>query len=145
MDLINNDRSTGYTILVDFGKGLSERRFWVYSHKDKRIIISSICSHGSGSGMTEFPTSFSNVDGSHKSSLGLFRIAERYNGYYGISFRLDGLAESNSNARKRAIVIHSAKKMKTSWSWGCFSIPQISMDSLNKMDLTGSYLISYYK
>lgn len=42
------------------------------------------------------------------SSLGIYRCAETYEGKHGYSMRLDGLEPTNSLARERAIVIHSA-------------------------------------
>ena len=42
------------------------------------------------------------------SSEGAFKTAEFYTGKHGRSMRLDGLDPGNSNARDRAIVIHSA-------------------------------------
>ena len=145
MDLLDGSRKSGYTILVDFGRSMDSARFWVYSHEAKKIIMSSKCSHGSGSGKSSYATSFSNNFNSHKSSLGRFRISEKYCGRYGQSFRLDGLSSSNSNARARSIVIHSGDSMKTKWSWGCFSLPGENMKKLIKLDLFGSDLISYYK
>jgi hypothetical protein len=49
------------------------------------------------------------VDGSHATSLGLFRTAETYMGGNGYSLRLDGLDPGfNDHARSRAIVMHGA-------------------------------------
>jgi len=145
MDLIDYSSKSEYTILVDFSRDIDSNRFWVYSHEAKKIIMSSKCSHGSGSGKSSYATSFSNNFNSHKSSLGRFRVSEKYCGRYGQSFRLDGLSSSNSNARARSIVIHSGDSMKTKWSWGCFSLPGENMKKLIKLNLSGSNLISYYK
>ena len=52
---------------------------------------------------------FSNRDGSHQTSLGLYRTAETYVGGNGYSLRMDGLDPGfNDNARARAIVMHGA-------------------------------------
>ena len=49
---------------------------------------------------------FSNEEGSHLTSLGRALVAERYEGRYGVAYRLDGLEESNSNLRPRCVVLH---------------------------------------
>lgn len=69
-----------------------------------------------------------------KSSLGVYRTAETYQGKHGYSLRLDGLSPGqNSNARKRAIVVHGAdyasprhlrKYDKLGRSWGCPALPK---------------------
>ena len=53
-------------------------------------------------------------------------ISEKYKGQFGLSYRLDGLDETNSNARKRAIVLHRLdcvpdieQKNEICLSWGC--------------------------
>ncbi len=75
-------------------------------------VTQYLCSHGIGSeGPTDdgFANVFSNVPGSKASSLGIYRCAETYhsskNGY---SMKLDGLEDTNSNARSRYIVMHGA-------------------------------------
>ncbi len=40
------------------------------------------------------------------SSLGKYKIGEKYRGQYGKSYKLYGLENTNSNAYKRAIVLH---------------------------------------
>lgn len=71
---------------------------------------------------------------SRQSSLGVYRTAETYQGKHGYSLRLDGLSPGkNSNARKRAIVVHGAdyasprhllKFDKLGRSWGCPALPR---------------------
>lgn len=71
---------------------------------------------------------------SRQSSLGVYRTAETYQGKHGYSLRLDGLSPGkNSNARKRAIVVHGAdyasprhlqKYDKLGRSWGCPALPR---------------------
>ena len=70
-------------------------------------------------------------------------ITYSYVGNYGKSWALKGLDNTNSNAEKRKIIIHSSKKMRTKWSWGCFSIPQPMMERLNALNLSNCHLIAY--
>jgi hypothetical protein len=62
--------------------------------------------HGKNSGEL-VPRQFSNTPESNMSSLGLFRVGERYYGDHGLALRLDGLDSlKNNNAAKRDIVLH---------------------------------------
>jgi hypothetical protein len=118
--------------------------------KEKRLIIlhlptgqteSFYVAHGKGSdpnwnGLAQY---FSNVEGSQKTSTGFYRTAEQYQGKYGLSLRLDGLSQSNSNARERAIVLHGAIYVSQSYiqkygklgrTWGC---PGVDMQDRNRI------------
>jgi len=64
--------------------------------------------HGKNSGEL-YARRFSDVPESNMSSLGLFRVGERYLGDHGLALRLDGLDSlRNGNAAKRDIVLHKA-------------------------------------
>ena len=78
--------------------------------------------HGIGSGST-YAMKFSDVEGSKMSSIGAFISTDTYYGQWGYSLKLKGLDKQNQHAEERTIVFHSEKKMKTKWSWGCFSVP----------------------
>ncbi|HBH45459.1 MAG TPA: hypothetical protein DDY28_13725, partial [Hyphomonas atlantica] len=66
--------------------------------------------HGRGSDADHdgYLDTFSDTPGSGASPQGAFLTAEEYHGRHGRSLRLDGLDETNANARRRAIVIHAA-------------------------------------
>lgn len=103
--------STGHKsilTLIDFTKPSTDKRFFVLDLKQKKVLFSSYVSHGRNSG-ENFATSFSNQDGSYKSSLGFFVTENTYQGKNGYSLVLDGLEEKiNDRAKQRAIVIHGA-------------------------------------
>jgi hypothetical protein len=52
---------------------------------------------------------FDNRDDSHCSSLGKFKVGKRDYSSWGIKVKywLDGLEDTNSNARSRVVVLHS--------------------------------------
>jgi hypothetical protein len=80
----------------------------VFDLAGDRLLQEEYVAHGQGSG-DNFAHRFSNRDGSHQSSLGLYRTAETYVGDNGYSLRMDGLDPGfNDNARSRAIVMHGA-------------------------------------
>lgn len=118
--------------LIDFSKASTRERLWVIDMAAGKVLFSSHVAHGQGSG-GNYATSFSNVSGSHKSSLGVYLTGATYNGGNGYSLLLDGLEKGvNDNARSRAIVVHGAAYADPSViastgrlgrSWGCPALP----------------------
>jgi hypothetical protein len=94
--------------VIDYSRPSTEKRLWVFDMAHDRVLFNEHVAHGSGTG-DNLARRFSNEDGSHATSLGLFRTAETYQGGNGYSLRLDGLdAGFNDHARSRAIVMHGA-------------------------------------
>lgn len=62
--------------------------------------------HGQGSDVDNYARKFSNILNSGMSSLGFIRTAEVYDGDFRRSLRLDGLSDTNSEIRDRAVVFH---------------------------------------
>lgn len=114
IDLRNDrypDSRPRYWAVVDFTLHSGKRRLFVLDVVANEVN-SYLCAHGIGSeGPTNdgFASVFKNEPGSNATSLGIYRCAETYhsskNGY---SMKLDGLEDSNSNARSRYIVMHGA-------------------------------------
>ncbi|WP_299179799.1 murein L,D-transpeptidase catalytic domain-containing protein [uncultured Chryseobacterium sp.] len=95
-------------VFINFKIHSGKYRYFVYDLKNNKILQKAIVSHGSGSVIANSDKlTFSNIEGSYQSSLGKYEIRENYVGQFGKSYRLNGLDSSNSNARKRAIVLHS--------------------------------------
>ena len=95
-------------IFINFRIPSNRFRFFIYDLKNNKILEKAIVSHGSGSvikGSKELK--FSNIENSYQSSLGKYVIMNSYVGTFGKSYRLKGLDKTNSNALKRAIVLHS--------------------------------------
>ena len=103
---IQNDLSTEYCFLVDMSLPSGRNRFFIYDLKKNSIINSGLVSHGSCNETFLARPRFSNENKSGCSSLGKYKVGEFYKGKYGKSFRLYGLDDCNSNAYKRAVVIH---------------------------------------
>jgi len=103
---IQNDLSTEYCFLVDMSLPSGRNRFFIYDLKKNYIVYSGLVSHGSCNETFLARPKFSNESKSGCSSLGKFKVGEFYTGKYGKSFRLYGLDNCNSNAYKRAVVIH---------------------------------------
>jgi len=94
--------------VIDYARPSTEPRLWVFDLEGPSLLFVEHVAHGRGSG-ENLAQQFSNRDGSHQSSLGLFRTGETYEGGNGYSLRLDGLEPGlNDRARERAIVMHGA-------------------------------------
>jgi hypothetical protein len=103
---IENGYSTQYCFLVDMSIPSGKKRFFVYDLETNSVVYSGLCAHGSCNTQFLDRARFSNATNCGCSSLGKYKVGEFYRGKYGKSFRLYGLDNSNSNAYKRAIVIH---------------------------------------
>ena len=105
-------------------------------------IFTSPVSHGSGSEMSHVRSAyarFSNEDGSHLSSLGRAVVAERYEGRYGVAYRLDGLDATNTNLRSRYVVLHGWEYTTSYPIWpratvGSFGCPVLSRRMMARVD-----------
>lgn len=119
--------------VIDFSLPSSVERLWIFDLQSGELVLNELVAHGRNSGNLE-STVFSNIEGSHQSSIGLFRAGESYRGKHGYSLRLDGLEPGvNDLARQRAIVIHGADYVNETWvkdygrigrSHGCPAVDQ---------------------
>lgn len=142
-----------YIAEIDYSLNSRTHRLFIYDTKLKKLETHKV-SHGNG-GKNGSPHNgmcreVSNVSGSNMSCLGLFKCAETYNGGNGYSLRIDGLNATNSNARKRLIVIHGSDYVKDSSSsisgrsFGCPAVDYAHYkDIINKLK-EGSPLLSHY-
>ena len=105
----NQIRNKNYITVVDMTKHSATKRMFVVDMKTGKVSR-YLASHGKGSDAnhTGYATKFSNTSGSNMTFYGMYVTGEEYQGKYGRSMRMDGLEASNSNARARAIVMHSA-------------------------------------
>ena len=135
-------RLNGYNsrvgLLMDLSRHSGLRRVVVWDFERAKVLWKFPASHGSGSPHSHVRSAYavySNADGSHLSSLGKALVAERYEGRYGVAYRLDGLDESNSALRQRCVVLHGWQyttsfpiyPLPTIGSWGCPVLSQRAM------------------
>jgi hypothetical protein len=118
----------GYITIVDFKPRSDAYRFYLVSMADGSVERYHT-THGQGSDADRdgYAESFGNVEGSGKSSLGFVRTAEVYEGTYHRAVRLDGLSDTNSNIRDRAVVFHGwdgvhEANVIQGLSWGCITL-----------------------
>lgn len=127
------NRKRDILTLIDFSRPSTEKRLWVFDMKQRKVLFTSVVSHGKNSG-ANYATSFSNEYGSYKSSLGFYLTESTYQGKNGYSLILNGLEKGiNDRARERAIVMHGApyadpsvvsKGGRLGRSFGCPAVPQ---------------------
>lgn len=133
-------------ILIDLGMHSGYKRFFVYDFKKQKISKSYMVSHGCGDNQWGRTSSkenaqVSNQFDSHCSSLGKYVILDRGVSQWGIkvNYVLQGKDKTNSNARSRAIVLHSWEAVSenevypqgTPEGWGC---PAVSNESMKEID-----------
>ncbi len=138
--------NTDFCILIDMSLHSGVNRFMVWDFKEATILHSFLVSHGCcdkpwGRGHSKENPIFSNVSGSHCSSLGKYKIGERGYSNWGvhIKYLLHGLDSTNNNALSRYIVFHSWDAIAdkevypqgTPEGWGC---PAISNNSFKIID-----------
>ncbi|MEG2332805.1 MAG: murein L,D-transpeptidase catalytic domain family protein [Bacteroides sp.] len=137
--------------LIDFTKPSTEKRLFVFDMEKKAMIFSSVVSHGRNSG-ANYATSFSNENGSYKSSLGFYLTENTYQGKNGYSLVLNGLEQGiNDHAKERAIVMHGAAYANPSTiasgrlgrSLGCPALPQALAKPVIDTIKKGSVLFIY--
>lgn len=93
--------------LVDMRIKSGKNRFFVYDLVNNKILDQGLVAHGSGSETSvRGELKFSNEPNSNCTALGRYSIEKCYKGIFGKAYRLNGLDETNSNALKRAIVLH---------------------------------------
>ena len=123
--------------MTDYSLPSNERRQWIVDLRTSEVLWNLYVAHGEKTSKGTDPNisaAFSNINGSHQSSLGMMRSAETYTGDYGYSYRLDGLeAGYNDLVRPRDIVVHPwfgstpayvAKNHIAAPTWGCPAIDQ---------------------
>lgn len=145
-ELLRYCRANGYNthiaLFVDLSRHSGLNRFVVWSFDDERAVIVAPVSHGSGSLKRHCRSCYaqvSNEDGSHLSSVGRALISERYEGSYGVAYRLDGLDASNSNLRSRCVVLHGWEHTSSYPIWplatvGSFGCPVLSQRVMARVD-----------
>ncbi|MEO8159986.1 MAG: murein L,D-transpeptidase catalytic domain family protein [Arenimonas sp.] len=139
--------------VIDYSLASTTPRLWVFDLASNKLLFHELVAHGQGTG-DNLAHSFSNKDGSHQSSLGLFRTADTYTGHNGYSLRMQGLEPgTNDAALARAIVMHGApyvnvqmaqKQGRLGRSWGCPALrPEVARQVIDSLK-NGQMLFAYY-
>ena len=129
---IFDNSNNNLLVMVDYTKPSTEERLFIIDLRKKQLLISSLVTHGRGTGDL-YATKFSNKNNSYSTSSGFYLTGNIYNGKHGESLELYGLEKGkNDNAIKRTIVMHSAyyankafaeKYGRLGRSKGCLALP----------------------
>lgn len=140
--------NTSFCLLADLSMHSGTKRLFVWDFERDTIARAFLVAHGCGSSAWSLDFSrkepvFSNVDGSHCSSLGRYQIGERGYSQWGIhvKYLLHGIDKTNSNALKRYIVLHSWDAMTdeeifpsgSAESWGCPAVSNNAMETIDSI------------
>ena len=95
--------------IADYSQSSNNKRLYVIDLKNMKLLFNTYVAHGRKTG-EEFAKTFSNVEGSLKSSLGFYVTEHPIMGSHtGFSLLINGVEKGiNDNAVKRAIIIHAA-------------------------------------
>jgi len=95
--------------IADYSQSSNKKRLYVIDLKNKKLLFNTYVAHGRNTG-GEYANSFSNVEGSLKSSLGFYITEHPIMGSHtGYALMIAGIEKGiNDNASKRAIIIHAA-------------------------------------
>jgi hypothetical protein len=139
-----------YLGVINYKERSTLPRFYVIDMKTG-AVEKMLVAHGEGSDPkdTGYASIFSNRDNSHMSSLGAFITAETYNGKNGLSLRVDGIENTNSKMRPRAVVIHGSDYVNSNYnplgmSWGCPAVNRKSSSALINKIKNGVLFLSWY-
>jgi hypothetical protein len=140
----DNKMDTTVAIFVDFSQPARMQRMSLIDLQSKTILSKTQVSHGMGLEFSIKPR-FSNVEGSHLSSLGKYKIGDRGWSMWGINIKyvLHGLESTNDNAFDRNIVLHSwevipdnqrVKRLRSAAKgYGCPAVSNAYMQKLDKI------------
>jgi hypothetical protein len=95
--------------IADYSQSSNRKRFYVIDLKNKKLLYNTYVAHGRNTG-DEYAKSFSNDEGSLKSSLGFYITENPFIGSHtGYALMINGVEKGfNDHAVKRAIIIHGA-------------------------------------
>lgn len=142
-----NGYNRDFCILIDMSIHSGLNRFFVWNFDSMRVEKEMLVSHGccdlpwTGDESKEKPT-FSNLNGSHCTSLGKYLIGTRGVSQFGVKIKylLNGLELGNKNALERAIVFHSWELISdeevypngTPEGWGCPAISDVNFIEMDQ-------------
>jgi hypothetical protein len=138
---------------IDYSRPSTQPRLWVFDVAAGKLLYEEVVAHGRGSG-ENIARVFSNAEGSHASSLGLFLPRETYQGRNGYSLRMDGLEPGiNDAAMQRAIVMHGApyvdprqaqRQGRLGRSFGCPAVREAVARGMIDVLKDGQFVFAYY-
>lgn len=101
-----NHYNTKWGIIINYAIPSGTKRFFLCDLAADAILVEGLVCHGSCNERFISEAKFGNEVGCGCSSLGHYKIGEKYEGDFGTAYKLFGLDETNSNAYERFVVLH---------------------------------------
>jgi len=110
LDFTGKLQNPNIVTIADYSQSSNKKRLYVIDLKNRKLLFNTYVAHGKNTG-DEYAKSFSNKEGSLKSSLGFYVTEQPIVGSHtGFALLIDGVEKGfNDNASKRAIIIHAAE------------------------------------
>lgn len=133
LDINGKLQNPNIITIADYSQSSIKKRLYVIDLKNRKLLFNTYVAHGRNTG-DEFAKSFSNKEGSFKSSLGFYITKHPITGSHtGFSLLIDGVEKGfNDHAVQREIIIHAAEYVTENFikkygrlgrSYGCPSLP----------------------
>jgi L,D-transpeptidase catalytic domain len=103
----NNGYNESICFFIDMTLPSGQNRFFIYNVLKDSIQSSGLVTHGRCNEMWLEGRKYSNEPGCGCTSLGKYKVGNPYYGKFGLAFKLYGLDNTNNNAFKRFVVLHS--------------------------------------
>lgn len=141
--------------IADMTQPSTAKRFYIIDLENKELVMRTYVAHGQASGEL-FATAFSNREGSHQTSLGLYRVgAEIVSPKHGAALLLHGLERGvNCQALEREVIMHGADYVSDDFiaqhgrlgrSWGCPAVSRTDMPRMLELLANGGLLYVHGK
>ena len=127
-------------VLIDLAVSSRRVRLRVVNLAQGSVLMECLVASGRGRSLkTRLWPQTGDVPDSWLTPVGRCKVAERYEGSFGVSYRLDGLDSTNSNVRSRAIVLHPSEEVpECNYSllplWCSRGCVVVSPQSMRKLD-----------
>ncbi|MBK7298808.1 MAG: murein L,D-transpeptidase catalytic domain family protein [Flavobacteriales bacterium] len=139
--------------IADMTKPSTDKRLYLIDLEKKKLIMRTWVAHGSGTGEL-YAEHFSNISGSHQTSLGLYRVGvEIVSPKHGAALLLHGLDRNlNDPALEREVIMHGADYVSSDFiakhgrlgrSWGCPTVSKEHMPQMLDLLADGGLLFIY--
>ena len=136
--------------IADMTQPSTAKRLYIIDLEKKELVLNTWVAHGQGNGEL-MATRFSNKEGSHQTSKGLYRVGkEIMSPKHGAALLLNGLDRGvNCQAMKREVIMHSADYVSEDFitqhgrlgrSWGCPAVSRADMPRVIDLLADGGYL-----
>lgn len=140
----------GMLAIADMTQPSTAKRLYIIDLDKKQLVLRTWVAHGQGSGEL-MCTRFSNREGSHATSKGLYRVGtEIISPKHGAALMLHGLDRGvNCQAQSREVIMHGADYVSADFigdhgrlgrSWGCPAVSRADMPQVIDLLADGGYL-----